>query len=61
MVMRLTANQFNAGSTPVAVSNSKGDTNVKIIGWITIYLEGSAVAEYSPVYDMKEWINDRSK
>lgn len=34
---------------------------MKIIGWITIHLEGSAVSEYSPVYDMKEWINDRSQ
>lgn len=30
---------------------------MKIIGWITMYVDGSSVGECSPVYDMKEWLD----
>jgi hypothetical protein len=29
---------------------------MKIIAWISIETNGSAVVQYSPVYDLKDWI-----
>ena len=29
---------------------------MKIIDWIIIYEEGAAVAQMSPVYDMRDWL-----
>lgn len=29
---------------------------MKVVDWITIYREGDAVGQMSPVYDMREWL-----
>ena len=35
---------------------SNEEQTMKIIAWVSIEQDGSAVVQYNPVYDLKEWL-----